>query len=365
MRYLAFCLTVMINLNLCAQTSPNPENEPAWIEIENWDFTTMTMTDLLADWNISPYLQQNTWAPIGGQTYGSSEPSFAYPSNVTIGPEGLVLHIKKETNTDLANTSKPPGEIMPDGLPNLRTENYTQAVVRTYDPIQYGYIQGRIKCSYGYNFHSGFWSHVENYGPVDPLHGVELDFFEMVPTNTSPGYPNNKNIMKTNYHMKDPPTHSNLDCVIGDYMVFRDYGVLWTPKTIAWYVDGILVREIVNPGIVDPFLLFLNFSLNPIPYGSNVNESLTPIPSKMVIEFVKVHQLEMDCNTVINDCGFSFFGYDQKVKKSITIGACGTALNVQPIGSSIFLRATDFIEINGAFTVPLGSKMTADIADCY
>ena len=64
---------------------------------------------------------------------------------------------------------------------------------------------------------------------------------------------------------------------------------------------------------------------------------------------------------------FVLFGsVDTKVllKKSMSIGAGGCG-NIQPFGSSIFLRATEFITIYGNFEVPLGAELYIDANNCY
>ena len=80
---------------------------------------------------------------------------------------------------------------------------------------------------------------------------------------------------------------------------------------------------------------------------------------------MRVYQFEMGCTNDLNVCSFWFGGYDNGLKKSITIGDGGCG-NVQPISSHLFLRATDFVELNGNFEVPLGSELTIETGNtCY
>jgi len=61
---------------------------------------------------------------------------------------------------------------------------------------------------------------------------------------------------------------------------------------------------------------------------------------------------------------FWFGGHDNKVKDRIEIGNGGCS-NIQPIGSSIILRAKEEVIINGNFEVPLGAELYMDANNCY
>jgi hypothetical protein len=65
-------------------------------------------------------------------------------------------------------------------------------------------------------------------------------------------------------------------------------------------------------------------------------------------------------STVIDVCNFTYVGYDNKLKKSIKIGGSG-CINTQPPSTYIWFRATDFIQINEVFTVPLGASFLGEI----
>jgi hypothetical protein len=54
-------------------------------------------------------------------------------------------------------------------------------------------------------------------------------------------------------------------------------------------------------------------------------------------------------------CSFNFSTYDHKVKQSITVGCTGYTNSV-PASSSVWFRVADYANINGTFTVPVGSE---------
>lgn len=84
----------------------------------------------------------------------------------------------------------------------------------------------------------------------------------------------------------------------------------------------------------------------------------------MLIDFVKVYNLDNDCNTNLNICNYNFTSHDNRVKKNITIGngSCSNSLNS---GDNIFLRASEGVLINGDFSVPLGAELYIDVNSCY
>jgi len=87
----------------------------------------------------------------------------------------------------------------------------------------------------------------------------------------------------------------------------------------------------------------------------------------MDVDYVRTYTLNMDCASVINTCSFNFVAHDNKVKKSITIGgtSCSNTMPTSGSGANVALRATDFIEIKGEFTVPVGSQLSIETIGCY
>ena len=181
-------------------------------------------------------------------------------------------------------------------------------------------------------------------------------------------FPNTNVVAKTNCHLYygdpldpyDPPR--NLDVALNSsYTNYHKYGVEWSLSKIIWYFDDQIVRVLVNPGVHDFNKTILNIAINP---WIVLNASLTPYPSDMEIDYVRWYKLNNSaCNTVINNCAFWFGGYQPTVKKSINIG--GGCSNTQPVGTNLILRATDFIQFNGEFTVPYGASLYADVNACY
>jgi nucleoid-associated protein YejK len=127
-----------------------------------------------------------------------------------------------------------------------------------------------------------------------------------------------------------------------------------------WYLDGSVIRVLVNHGIIDPARIILNVAIrdNLLP-----NET-TVFPSEMWVDYVRVYSLKNDCNTLLNNCKIDFWTYEEKVKKEIIIGGLN-CVNSVPANSKKFLRAQNGVLIKGDFSTPLGSELYIDVNPCY
>ncbi|MCL2722755.1 MAG: hypothetical protein FWD47_15605 [Treponema sp.] len=84
----------------------------------------------------------------------------------------------------------------------------------------------------------------------------------------------------------------------------------------------------------------------------------------MYVDYVKVYQLKYDCGTtVVGIPDFSTFDY--KVKKSITLNSPMYWTGRTAAMNKVTLRATDFIELQGGFEVPLGVELNIIPTSCH
>lgn len=349
---------LFISLLFCVLVNgQTPANDPHWELIKSWDFKTISWSDFTNDWNIAPCVR----ALDHGN--GNVEPQFYSGNNVSLNTDGVHLTVKNQSVWNRIICWQPDGYKLSDNVNNLRTSYYTSGWMETKPTFykKYGYMEAKIKAPYGYNLFPAFWTLIGD--QVNGTNAAEIDIFEFLPgTQDAPQYPNNYNIVKTNVHLQydgsDPLR--NLDIALVDYRNFNTYGVEWTPSRITWFINGVAVRYLDNPGVNDYVKVIINLALNPW----NSNSSLTPLPSDMVIEFVKFYDYRKDCSTVINSCSYNFSSYDNQVKKEITIGGNGCSNSISS-SQNIILRASDGITINGDFTVPLGGQLYLDANKCY
>jgi len=337
-----------------------PSSDPNWQQIKHWDFTTISPATFLNDWIIDPCDDQFV------HSNGTSEPAFYEPENVTLTSLGAELSIKRKIQTKKARCYQPDNLILEDGFPNLRTESYSQAWMKSVDAIQYGYMEARVKIPYGYGYHAGFWTFRDDSYPFDPLYGAgELDVFEMVPSNSQGTYPNNYDIQKTNVHLNyavGAPSN-NEDIQIQDYREWHTYGIKWGPDFITWYFDGQIIRSINNPGLTEHLNTIFNLSLNPIPTGDPINTSVTPVPAKMYIEYISWYQPRLNCG-IINSCYYDIASHVEEVYESISIGGTGCE-NELNNGQEKHFRVSDFVAIEGTLDIKQGAVFSIDIEECY
>jgi hypothetical protein len=84
----------------------------------------------------------------------------------------------------------------------------------------------------------------------------------------------------------------------------------------------------------------------------------------MIIDYIKVLQLQWDCDNDVNiTCQSDLDGFVYNVKKSISIPASNEPVRVVDTNKVTF-RATDSFEITGPFEVDSGGEMTVIMQSC-
>jgi beta-glucanase (GH16 family) len=134
---------------------------------------------------------------------------------------------------------------------------------------------------------------------------------------------------------------------------YNKYALIWTPKYVQVLVNDEILYEIVDPLYVPshPMFVFLTFQIDP--WGCAPNMSTFPTKYWRFKHF-KYYRLKTDCSNGITQNNFNFSNHDYKVQKFYSLSN-----STIPNNSNIVLRATDYIELKGIFTVPLGSTFTA------
>lgn len=145
--------------------------------------------------------------------------------------------------------------------------------------------------------------------------------------------------------------------MINNYSNYHIYGLEWTPSKLIYYVDGCIYRIEKNEGIFDPKTIILNFAV----HKNMVDELENYFPGIMEVDYVRLYKPRTDYNTVLNMNNYDFSSHDNKVKKKITMSGS----NQLQTTDNVYLRATDGVEINGIFTVPLGAELYIDVNTAY
>lgn len=237
---------------------------------------------------------------------------------------------------------------------------------------QYGYIEARIKVPYVHGIFPAFWTFLGDY-EVNTGHTEEIDIFEIIATNSGNTWPfqvDFPSVLHTNTHNfynnpncpngvcdeVKPEPHKLVNFHYGDWHL---YAMEWNPNRITWYVDGQITRILFNHDVVDPQTIIFNhgvFNSDP-PNGAN-------LPTTMMVDYVRVYELENDCNTSLDICSYDYSNHDNKVKKKIIIGKFPTCFSTLDPGDKVHLRATDEIRINYNFSVPVGAELFINVDPC-
>lgn len=150
--------------------------------------------------------------------------------------------------------------------------------------------------------------------------------------------------------------------------IFSDYHTFsgeWSSNILNIYMDGKLINSSNSTHLKDlvPMNIWAGIMVpaigqqNQLGVGYNGN---TTFPYELIIDYIKIYKLKLDCNTTEIISGtFNFQNFDYKVKKSYTVS--NTSLSNT---DKVTLRATDFVKLNEGFTVPLGAEFCVLPTEC-
>lgn len=132
------------------------------------------------------------------------------------------------------------------------------------------------------------------------------------------------------------------------------YALIWTPSYVKVLFNGNTVYEEVDPLIIPSHPMFLYLTAQVDDGGCDPDPS-QPFPDKeWQFDNFKYYRLKTDCSNGISQSSFNFSSHDYKVQKYYSLSN-----STVPSGSDVTLRATDYIQLENGFTVPLGSIFTA------
>jgi beta-glucanase (GH16 family) len=342
MKKLFFILMVAQGLSASGQT---PANDPHWNMLWEDNFNTLDASR----WIVANYAKHG------------SEPQIYLTSNVTTSGGNLVISARNnavvcpsgQTQTTWACAMCDDGHLYP------YNSGWIETVPSAYP--QFGYIEARIKLPGNNGLFPAFWTWTgsPNY--------QEIDIFEMIPggeescnRSSSEHIYHTINTMTANIH--DPNTAPSPPACndpaadysvlqIQDFTQWHTYGIEWSPSRIIWYVDGYAVKVYRNSQITAPTRIILNLAFKGSVSGS--------FPLNMLVDYVRVYDLNKDCNDFINSSTYDYMTYNNVEKNFIKIGE-GGGVNSVPTGLDIFLRASQYVDFAGDFWVPSGAGIYAD-----
>ena len=347
-----------------------PANDSHWNLVWEDNFNSLD-TDI---WNV-----QHEFDHWGGEPQVYTNRS----SNVTVNNGNLELILNRETYSCQPNNINQWKCVRQSksGQPY----EWTSGWIETKEDfnVLYGYMESRMKLPHGQALWPAWWTATGQ--NVTTTNANEMDIFEMLGTKPAtvmgtnfvqrycttcqPNVPGADSICVTwdELYTEICPWEDNtklwygIDQNIPNYTNWITYGFEWTPEKLTWYINGKRIRSSPNvENFGERVRVIYNLALS-FWDGYEPNEN-TPSGAKMLVDYMRVYEMQNDCNTVINNCSYDFTNHDERVKKSITLG--GSCHDIFGSGENINLRATDFILIKN-MTLQDGAEMYLDVTSCY
>ena len=144
---------------------------------------------------------------------------------------------------------------------------------------------------------------------------------------------------------------------------YHRFSCEWMPDHVIWYFDGIIMNEYYNMDSIPHRPLYLNTNYAIDDYFGN-GDTLWYGPDEMVIDYIRVFQLEWECNNdEVLTCQADLDNFNYAVKKSVSITS---AVEEPIVGSNdqTTFRVTDSFEITGSFEVENGAEFTVIMQSC-
>lgn len=253
-------------------------------------------------------------------------------------------------------------------------KSYSTGALISKESFRYGYFE--IKCKIpelnnnnytGKGFSPTFWLWPVEPDAYDNTHVTwsEIDFFEIDGENnlvTNNIHYNSSNL-SDHWSLRSPNLgNTDEDDFIVNFNSFQVFGCEWTPNYISFYHNGKLIQTSYTRYADDllPMNIYTGIATPADNFGKNF-ETNSLFPYSYDIDYIRVYKLEMDCNIHVSENEFNYQLFDNKVKKSITIGKNTGRV---PANWSASLRATNSITLNDGFEVQIGSEFYANNSDC-
>jgi len=208
-------------------------------------------------------LDATKWTPLWGwgnginNTYPDNE---ALPANVTV-------------DNGIADFAVTPGP-----TPSGRAYGTAVATTRGKFSLRYGYWEASLKMpSSAHGLWPAFWL-----VPPDLSWPPEIDIMEWLGTEPDTDY------MTLHYgtatrHRQWGATYTGPDFSAG----YHKFGLLWTPRSLTWYVDGV-VRATTSSHIPRS-VMYMILNNNTGGWNGNVVDSTTIFPAVFSVDYVRVY----------------------------------------------------------------------------
>lgn len=211
----------------------------------------------------------------------------AYSPSMTTVRDGL-LTIKFEKRTIHQNDD-----------PKLPTRPYATSILVSYDKWtqRYGYIEARIKPPTARGLWPAFWMMPDRGKSAGPEGwkrestkdgGMEIDIMEIL---TEWGAGRNNVAVHWDGYEKEHKTWGNSNVYFGPTPDgFHNFGLLWEPGKLTWYIDGVKRAEFENSRVgATPAYLIMNIQSG---NWATKDVDVAKLPDTMQVDYVRAWQLK-------------------------------------------------------------------------
>ena len=375
-KFIYLCGMMLLSMNMMAQID---------FYDQNWKLTFHDEFDTTRIWDTNSWISMpdNKWDAYPGYIiHGKEHQIYQYDHCVFDTSNGYMRLVAECDSIRIKNHEYHLPNVLNGHYPNTygKTDSlyYFSGEIDTRTKFQYGYFEIQCKLPVHQGAFPAFWLFSSSSVPGNSYY-EEIDIFEYSWWISSPQSPNpnppgtgskrcytcalcfndTENIRDGHiYGQAYPLIPSNSS----DLDHFHKFGCKWTPEHIVWYFDGNIMNDYSNADSIPHRLLTLktNYAID----SYYKHGGFWTGPGEMVIDYIHIYQLELDCQTDETiSCQSDLDNFNYAVKKSISI----TSTVGQPIiysNDKVTFRVTDTFEITGSFEVNSGAEFTILQQDC-
>ena len=246
----------------------------------------------------------------------------------------------------------------------------------------YGYFEIKCKLPQHPGTFPAFWLQDSNKGTNDP-HYEEIDIFEhtrnLLHTYCNPAPPpirDSSRVFTTGIYYNNTGNKANhtdesfaRNCPVvphttTDLSDWHVFSCEWQPGSVTWFFDGSVVNQSSPTDSIPhrPMYLKVNYAIDD--FACPLNKPIWFGSDTMVIDYIKVYQLDWDCSTDEEiTCQDELDNFNYSVKKTINISSTAENVVIES-GEKTTFRVSDTFEITGPFQVNSGAEFTVIKQNC-
>jgi len=348
---------------------------------KNWNPVPVFFEDF--NYNPSRYFDTVTWRDkpdtiwkaclFNEATHYGEEFQVYRPQNAIFATDSTIRLMAQFSDSVIKNYKIPPNGHYDSMLHQL---HYYSGAITAIDTFQYGYFEAKCKLPLDTGSFPAFW--LNNSRMIDSVYDCyeEIDIFEY----SYRWYKDREDSVRTRSFcgtvwfrdVNDPiqlahqAFNDTLPLSLPDLSNWHTYGLEWSPKRAIFYFDNQIMGELYGDFIPHHLYLnlLINYAIDPSVWRPDSTLVQSVFPNEMNIDFVKVHKLKCDCESLVtiqNNLELSSFDY--KVKKKITLGGGVFPVTLQS-GTKTYFRATDEITLSNNFEAVTGCELDIILHPC-